>query len=297
MEIPDDFDTFQGFMRAVRRLDNASTPGYPHCTEYPTIGEYLGFNGFEYDQFRLQRLWFQVQCLFDGELDLFFNVFIKEEPHKMSKIEEGRFRLIVGSPLPFQIFCHMLFDFTNDMLISKSYELPTQQGIILNSGNWRNYRKSWVSLGLDLGVDKTAWDWTVPGWKVDLVMQLRSRLVFGSKYERWCLMARKAYHCLYYDAKLILSDGRCFKQMYPGIMKSGCVNTISDNSFMQIIDHVLVCEDLRISCFPLPRALGDDTLQSSTTVSNLLAYERYGATLKSIPANSKPSVADLTIAP
>lgn len=281
VEIPDDFDCYSGFMRAVRRLDNSSTPGYPHCTEYPTIGEFLGFNGFDYDQFRLDRLWFQVQLLLDGNFEVMFNVFIKEEPHKLSKIEVDRFRLIIGSPLPFQVLCHMLFDFFNDKVIENAYELPTQQGIVLNGGSWRNFRHQWVSLGLNMGVDKSAWDWTVPGWKIELVMKLRLRLVFGSKYDRWCNLVERAYRALYDDAMLILSDGRVFKQVYPGVMKSGCVNTISDNSLMQIIDHILVCEDLGTSYRPLPRALGDDTLQSSKQVVDMFSYERYGCVVKS----------------
>lgn len=280
-QIPPDFDTFDSFMRAVKRLDNSSTPGYPQCTEYPTIGEYLGFNGINYDEFRLNRLWFQVQQFLDGDVDLLFNVFIKEEPHKMSKILDSRYRLIVGSPLPFQVFCHMLFDFTNDALIEESYNIPSQQGIILNSGGWRTYRNLWTSQGYNIGLDKTAWDWTVPYWKICLAKELRFRLVYGINYERWEMLVEKAYRMLYYQPSLILSNGDVYMQLFGGIMKSGCVNTISDNSFMQIIDHILVCEDAGVSHIPLPVAVGDDTLQSTSNLVSPLDYMRYGSIVKS----------------
>lgn len=280
-EIPHDFDTFDSFMRAVRRLENSSTPGYPHCTEYSTIGECLGFNGIVYDEFSLKRLWFQVQCLMDGEIDVFFNVFIKDEPHKKHKIEENRYRLIVGSPLPFQVLCHMLFDFYNDALIEHSYDIPSQQGILLHGGSWRTYRNMWVSRGYDIGLDKTAWDWTVPGWKIFLVQELRQRLVYGPKFERWSSLVGKVYRALYHRAKLILSDGRVYEQVFDGIMKSGCVNTISDNSFMQVLDHLLVCQDVGVSPYPLPVAVGDDTLQCSSQLPQPLAYQKYGAVVKS----------------
>lgn len=280
--IPDDFESFEAFYRAVRRLDNSSTPGYPHCSEYPTIGEYLGFDGVSYNDFKIQRLWFQVQQLIDGDCDeVMFNVFIKEEPHKMQKVLDNRFRLIVGSPLPFQVLCHMLFDFTNDALIEHSYEIPSQQGLSLNAGSWRTYRNQWTSLGLNIGLDKSAWDWTVPGWKIDLVRQLRSRLVFGAKFERWDALVKKTYKTLYSKAKLILSSGDVYMQMYDGIMKSGCVNTISDNSFMQVIDHILVCEDLGTDWDPLPRAVGDDTLQCLRQTADVTTYMKYGAMIKS----------------
>lgn len=280
-QIPDDFDSYEAFLRAVSRLDNSSTPGYPHCEEYPTIGEYLGFNGIIYDDFRVRRLWHQVQVVIDSETDLLFNVFIKVEPHKRSKIIDQRYRLIVGSPLPFQVFCHMLFDFMNDAIIDNAYMIPSQQGLVLNSGGWRTYYNLWTSQGYDIGLDKTAWDWTVPYWKIMLVKRLRQRLAYGTKYLRWCQLVEKAYHLLYYRPKLILSNGMVFQQLFGGIMKSGCVNTISDNSFMQVVDHILVCEDVGVSCFPLPVAVGDDTLQCSKQLVDPLAFASYGAIVKS----------------
>lgn len=281
-QVPEDFDTYQSFLRAVRKLDNSSTPGYPHCTEYPTIGEYLGFNGISYDDFKLQRLWFQVQQILDGEPELLFNVFIKEEPHKISKIEEGRLRLIVGSPLHFQVFCHMLFDFQNDKIIEKAYDIPCQQGLILNSGGWRRYYDQWTSLGLNAGLDMRAWDWTVPLWKILLVMRLRTRLVYGARSERWVHQVEKAYRMLFECPALILSNGEVWRQLFGGIMKSGCVNTISDNSFAQLIDHILVCQDVGVDYLPLPRVVGDDKLQQIEQFISCEAYARYGGQVKSV---------------
>lgn len=281
-EIQEDFDQYNGFYRAVKRLERSSTPGYPYCTESPTIGDFLGFDGFEYDMFKLRRLWFEVQRLLEGDFDdLLFNVFIKEEPHKLHKIQEGRFRLIIGSPLHFQVLCHMLFDDFNDKQIERAYEIPSQQGIILNGGGWRSYMKLWTGLGLNCGLDKQAWDWTVPGWKIAWALEFRKRMVYGRKYQRWVYLAEKAYSALFEHPKLILSDGEVYRQQYAGVMKSGCVNTISDNSVMQVIDHLLVCEDLGVKYDPLPRAVGDDTLSCSSQVFDTVAYSKYGAIVKS----------------
>lgn len=280
--IPPDFDTYEGFLRAVSRLERSSTPGYPYNTKYPTIGEYLGFDGILYNDFMLQSLWHDVQSLMHSvDPELFFNVFIKEEPHKREKIESGRFRLIVGSPLHFQVLSHMVFDFLNDVMNSNAYHLPSKQGLILNGGGWRDYVRQWRSKGFNIGLDKRAWDWTVPWWKIKLALELRKRLCYGPGYKRWVDLAEKLYKWLFESPVLMLSDGTCYRQIHPGIVKSGGVNTISDNSIMQNEDHILVSEDLGISCLPLADAVGDDTLQRKTHAVDLSLYEKYGSKVKS----------------
>lgn len=283
VEIPNDFDTYEGFRRAVQRLDLSSTPGYPYCTQNVTIRDFLEHDGFWFSEFKLKKLWFDVCQLLDGVGwdELYFNIFIKEEPHKLAKLEENRFRIIVGSPLHFQVLCHMLFDFMNDKQIQESYNIPSQQGIMLNGGAWRTYRNQWVGLGLNVGLDKRAWDWTVPGWKLEMVLEMRRRLVFGSKFERWSFLAGKTYSALYDKPLLILSDGSVVRQCYRGVMKSGCVNTIADNSMMQVFDHIFVCEDMGVDYAPLPRCVGDDTLQKMEQVTEPWRYADYGAVVKS----------------
>jgi len=123
--LPDDFDSQEAMLRAVRRLDMTSSPGIPYMREASTNGAWLGWNGVSCSQVRLDRLWYDVQRFLDGSFEQFIRVFIKSEPHKEAKASEGRWRLIMACALPVQIVWHMLFDEMNDKEIARSYEIPS----------------------------------------------------------------------------------------------------------------------------------------------------------------------------
>lgn len=283
--IPADFLGYSSFLRAVRGLDNSSSPGWPYMKRAPTIGRYLGFDGIWYDTMQLESLWHDVRCLIDGgDENIFCTVFVKSEPHKPEKVQEGRWRLIVAQPLHVQVLWHMLFDLTNDAEIENAYRLPSQQGLIMPRGGWQYYVSSWKSRGYDVGLDKRAWDWTVPGWLIKLELEFRTRLLRGDQLPQWRHLADQMYEKAFHHPILVLSDGRCFRQLYYGIMKSGCVNTISSNSHMQILVHVLATRRAGVNVFPLPVACGDDTLQCQSQAVDLSVYAGLGSVVKSASA-------------
>lgn len=278
--LPDDFDSREAFDRAVRRLDMTSSPGFPYMREASTNGQWLCWNGVCCDPIRLDRLWYDVQRVFDGSFEQFIRVFIKSEPHKSVKAEEGRWRLIMACSLPVQMVWHMLFDYMNDLEIEKAYEIPSQQGLVLVNGGWKLFRKSWIEQGYDSGLDKSAWDWTAPSWALDLDLEFRRRMGYGDRIAEWHRFARYMYDEMFVRPRLILSDGSVWLQTIPGIMKSGCVNTISSNSHMQVMIHVVACDSSEMPVYPLPRAVGDDTLQCQSQTTDLEAYRRYGVVVK-----------------
>lgn len=279
--LPADFLTFDHFHRTLYNLDRSSSPGHPFCREATTIGQWLKFDGAVFDDYSVRRLWYYVQNLIMNEEEHFFSVFIKDEAHKESKLQSGRFRLILASPLHFQVLWHMIFDYQNDLEIQHSLHLPSQQGISLVEGRWKQYYRIWKDRAYDVGLDRTAWDWTVPWWKLQLDLEHRCRMVCGSGKDEWISLAKKLYWLAFGNPILLLPDGRMFRQLYPGIMKSGLVNTIATNSKMQIIDHILVCLRCKFDLFPLPVACGDDTLNCSDQV-DFDAYEALGSVIKSI---------------
>lgn len=278
--VREDFDQFSSFERALLRLENAASPGYPYCRDATTNGDWLGFDGLRYDPVRKQALWFDVQKVMRGEWDLILRVFIKMEPHKRAKVEEGRLRLIMGVPLPVQVWWHMLFDEHDDVEIRMAYDIPSKQGMQLHGGMWRLYRQSWIEKGFNAGLDKRAWDWTVPWWKMKANLDFSYRMSRGARRDEWMECASR---CLADMAKpkMILSDGSVYQQLFPGIMKSGCVTTIADNSRMQVIDHILVSEDLGVPVWPMPDCCGDDTLERLEGKTDLNVYSQYGAIVKS----------------
>lgn len=279
--LPEDFDTFSSFEKALRRLDMTSSPGFPYQKEAPTNGDWLKWNGMECDRIQVMRLWFDVQLVLKDEWDSVIRVFVKQEPHKKKKIEEKRWRLIMASSLCVQMAWHMLFDYMNDLEIAKAYEIPSQQGIVLVAGGWKIFKKQWESKGYTCGLDKSAWDWTAPKWALDLDLEFRARMGRGTRMEDWMRIAVVLYRHMFEDPKIMTSDGRIYRQVVPGVMKSGCVSTISTNSHCQVFVHLVVCVEKGLPFHPLPSCCGDDTLQHEIHAQDIEVYKRYGVQVKS----------------
>lgn len=279
--LKEDFDTKEAFYRAVQRIDRSSSPGYPYMRESPTNGEWLGFDGAWYDEYKLEVLWFDCQKVLRGEWELILRAFVKAEPHKKSKAEANRWRLILASPLCVQVVWHMMFDYGNDKEIEKAYWIPSQQGMVLVNGGWKQFYKLWTGLGYDCGLDKSAWDWTVPGWMFEDDLELRHRLGRGNRMGEWRTICDRLYNEMFVRPLVVLSNGTLWRQLYPGVMKSGCVNTISTNSHCQAILHLHACFVQGVQWWPLPACCGDDTLQRLSQASDITAYSRYGPVVKS----------------
>lgn len=279
--LPDDFLSFDRFMASVRRLDMKSSPGWPYMRESITNGQFLGWNGYSFDPLRLERLWFDVRTYLENPGEIILYCFVKREPHKISKVLDNRWRLIMASPIHVQVVWTMLFGYQNDLEIQKCYHIPSQQGIILPGGGWKMFLEQWKSRGYDTGLDKSAWDWTFPYWLIELDLDFRRRMGRGASMGAWWKIASRLYDEMFVNPYVLLSNGILYQQRVPGVMKSGCVNTISTNSHAQVMVHVLACISEAVSIYPLPVCCGDDTLQRKSQAINLKAYERFGAIVKS----------------
>lgn len=279
--LPDDWFSYDRFRAVLMRLEHSSSPGYPYCREKQTIGEWLGFNGFHYDPIRVQMLWLDVLEIYRGGGEMIQRVFIKQEPHKKSKAEEGRWRLIMSFPLSFQVFWHLLFDIQNDLEITNATSIPSQQGIWLHGGAWKGHVNRWKQMGYNVGLDKSAWDWTYPKWLLDWDLEFRFRMGHGEKMSEWLNHAKRMWELAFGEgAKFVTSNGTLLEQKVPGVMKSGSVVTISSNSHAQAMLHALVCMDEGVSVDPFPACCGDDTLQRLDQAS-IPGYAKYGVVVKS----------------
>lgn len=280
--LPNDFDTYQAFERVIIRLEMEASPGYPYNQEAPTNGKWLKWNGVHADAIQLQRLWFDVRHVFDGQFEMYLRIFIKMEPHKIKKIEQKRWRLIVAAPLAVQVAWQMMFSYMNDLEIDKAYQIPSQQGLTMVGGGWSNFKRSWDQRGLTGSLDKSAWDWTAPKWALDLDLELRKRLARGERTCDWYKISKRLYEAMFDQPVWMTTSGNLYKQRYPGIMKSGCVNTISTNSHCQVMLHMLVCIDANITMNPLPVCCGDDTLNHPLHLDVTGPYARYGIKIKAV---------------
>lgn len=274
---------YKDFERCVRGLDNTSSPGYPFMFEATTIGEWLGFNGFSYNATQICKLWIMVEDILNGASldDVLWRCFIKQEPHKKSKIEARRYRLIMCPPLHLQVVWQMVFGLQNSLEVDNAYTLPSQQGLSLPYGRWKLFYDQWRLNGLTSGTDATAWDWNLPGWMIQLDLEFRKRLVRGSTH-LWETLADKLYENAFRDCKIIFSSGKVLQQLHWGVMKSGCVNTISSNSHCGVFYHYIYCFEKNVDIYPLPKVVGDDKLQHPIHCDDIAVYEKYGMKIKSV---------------
>lgn len=282
--LPSDWLSYSHFERVCYNLERSSSPGYPYCMEKSTIGEWLGFDGVQFEQRRMELLWQHAQEFMAGVRESYYRVFVKTEPHKRAKAEQDRWRLIICPPLYEQVVWTMVFGPGNDREIETACQTPSLQGFKLCGGGWKDVKAYFEQNQFDVSLDKSAWDWTAHVEWLDLDLELRSRLLNAnaSQHQQWCELAKRLYEGAFYHPRLLLSNGCVYEQMYPGIMKSGCVNTISSNSHMQIFCHIYACLKAGLNIFPLPAAVGDDTRGKKSNTPSPQEYLVTGAVVKEV---------------
>lgn len=276
-----DWDSRTSFDYHVRKLDKTSSPGWPLSRQAPTIGKWLyPRDTFEPDPARKEMLWLMVNEVLGGTYEHLFKVFIKPEPHKAEKAREGRWRLIMASSLPVQLAWHMaLGHLERAFLVEQPYITPAYAESFFG-GSWKIFKDSCQRSGTVWSTDKQAWDWNAPGWVFELCKQLRIRLTRGST-EKWLAVVDWLYKDAYVDSKILLGTGHIYKQSEPGLMKSGLVVTISDNSLGQ--DIVDAAAQISVGKRPmLKRATGDDVCQEKPrdTAEYLERLQKFGCKVK-----------------
>lgn len=253
-EIPDDFMEKTHFERCVKKLDWTSSPGYPYMRGHTTNSGLFEVECGIPSVRAVDKMWDLVQCQIRDRASDPIRLFIKAEPHKLKKLETGKYRLISSVSVVDQLIDHMLFGDMNEQMISNWNKIPPKVGWSQVSGGWRFMPKEkWMAL------DKSSWDWTVNAWLCEMTLSLRARLCKNVN-EQWLDLAKWRYKQLFLEPTFITSGGLVLRQLKPGIMKSGCVNTITDNSIMQLLIHVRASYELGIDVEPL-FCMGDDTLQ------------------------------------
>lgn len=198
-------------------------------------------------------------------------VFVKQEPHKVSKLKLGRYRLISGLALDDQIIDRALFSAQNHKEILNWETCPSKPGIGLNDEGLRKMAvrfKNMLKHGKLVSTDVSGWDWSVQEWELLADLE-RRRLLNGSDVDSaWYTLARARFHCIAYKV-YVLPDGSVFVQRFPGIMASGWYLTSSSNSGMRIIAravaYAIYCErngvEYSAELARLVEAMGDDAVE------------------------------------
>lgn len=270
-------------MKAVDEIDPTSIPGCCLLQKYGSINRDVlkittdDHGNRTYDPCRLQLLkelsMARYKKVLEGELDADpLKVFVKQEPHKLEKLKEGRYRLIMGVSLIDTVVDRIIFGemLRNAASPTNVLRTPCAVGWAPNRGGWR-----FISLYTHNGfsIDRKAWDWTVNEWLIQIWEQFIKDM-HPDHPSWWSNLVSRRFTCLFYIARFSFPDGQLIQQGTPGIMKSGCLLTLLLNSVGQTVLHCLA--QLRLGKDPydnIPISMGDDTLQRPFNSMELYAEE------------------------
>lgn len=234
---------------ALSDLDPDSSVGINPLQSYgSTIGVALGVKttmaGNVYDPARVElfKNLVHYKLTHPGDADP-IKVFIKPEAHKLSKIAEGRWRLISAVSAVDTMVDRILFGRFCRNLVAKTTLTPLMVGWSpLNSGHRFIHDK--FRGKQTRGLDKTAWDWTVRPWLLHAVREIILSLLEGHT-PGFKAMVESRWRSLFRDAVLQFADGTQVQQPGWGVMKSGCYLTIVLNSIGQLVYHALALKHIQ----------------------------------------------------
>lgn len=245
-----------------------STPGYCMLTLLgSTNGQILGWDGVRCDPDRVSMVRDHVKLRFDELLNGHaicddIKVFIKQEPHKLSKLESGMYRLISAVSLVDTFIDRILFAWIVRAQLDTVGRTPCLVGWSPVRAGWRTLTDRFRGRPVNC-LDKAAWDWTVHGYMVDMwYMFLEQLPVNPPKW--WLDMVKIRFRLLFEDAWFRFEDGTRVKQATKGVMKSGCYLTILLNSLSQSLLHYVANSRCgQPMATKQPYCIGDDTVQEA----------------------------------
>lgn len=189
-------------------------------------------------------------------------VFVKQEPHKFKKLDEGRLRLISAVSLIDTMVDRILFGWLGRRVIETAGRTPCLVGWSPVRGGWQQLTDRFRGKPV-VCIDKEAWDWTVPGFLVDIWADVLGELAIGAA-PWWHQMMRLRFKLLFDKPVFQFEDGTRVWQQTRGIMKSGCYLTIILNSLSQSLLHYLANHRIgKPMAEHQPYTIGDDTVQDS----------------------------------
>lgn len=189
-------------------------------------------------------------------------IFVKDEPHKRTKIAAGRERIIFALSVVDQMVDRLLFKPMIDVEVRNP-------GAVVAKAGWSPLPEGYQAIvkqfpGDVMAVDKTAWDWTMPEWVVYAYFGIKMDQCVDSDdlYEGMCWL--RMMQVVGSEAYIRLPDGRQLQQDSVGLMKSGWLLTLSMNSMAQALQHAVA--SFAIGEEP-PRcwALGDDFISRAVS--------------------------------
>ena len=202
-------------------------------------------------------------------------VFIKNEPHKVAKLREGRLRLIFSVSLVDNVLQRCLFTEQDETEISSWPASPSMPGLGFTKQQVAKTIERMREIKNPTSSDVGAWDFTVQLW--ELLADADRRAYLARPYSKYFhRLLRNQAHIMAHSL-ILTSDGVAYEQTLPGMMKSGAKNTSSTNSYIRVLAHNLVA--LQANVVPAIIAMGDDAIETFVPDAHKL-YADLGHVLK-----------------
>lgn len=255
------WDSYEAYLAAVKEVDMNSIPGAELCRFGSTNGEVFQWDGMACNEERLAMVYLFVKSRIDelenGPVAGPIKVFVKQEEHKKSKVDEGRWRLISSVSLVDTLVDRMLFPGLYDRAVAGAYSgSPIAVGWSFLRGG---YAYITDQISRPLAVDMSSWDWTVQQWMVKSWHDIFERFNVCPS-ERWRSVWLNRVKALF-RSTFHLPSGTILTQKYYGIVKSGSWFTLVGNSILQLLVDEVISSKFPGACKGFRYFMGDDTIK------------------------------------
>lgn len=155
-------------------------------------------------------------------------IFVKQEPHKKRKLDEGRVRLIMSVSLIDKLVEMVLVSDLKEKEIANWMKIPSKPGIGFNEEGVQVIYTSAMAMKRPVATDVSGFDWHVQQWMLDADADLNIRLCENSFVEWKTLMERTAV--IEGNSLYCLSNSKLLELKVKGIQNSGKLKTSMSNS-------------------------------------------------------------------
>lgn len=188
-------------------------------------------------------------------------LFIKNEPHKRAKIDEGRWRIICGVSLIDQIIDRVLYAHIERAAIREYENIPSKAGISWQYGGSDVFIRSYPDNIVYSSFDCRQFDITHAGWMFDDIRELNERLTLNPT-PTWKQLSLNREQAVMYGS-FSFSDGVVCEKILPGWEPSGRYTTLDANG--KLVVYIRVLYDIKCGEPTDPQeicSMGDDTVQT-----------------------------------
>jgi hypothetical protein len=261
------------------KIKRESTPGIPYSSYSQTNGELLDsswgvIKHLVYSRIQCRLNWNGEQLtpaqMVQRNLCDPIRIFVKQEPHKKKKLQEGRVRLIMAVSIVDKIIEMILEGTHKEVEITNWKDVPSKPGIGFEKTIAKEFYNTVVSKPKRVSSDAQGWDWSVRQWMQDDYAKFVNAQCLNSFKEYEELLAKSAK--ISGNSLFHLTDGTLLVVDEPGLQNSGKFATSKGNSFMRVLVATVVGSEEN-------DAMGDDLIE--TYVENAVEkYKKYGITIK-----------------